>query len=101
VTAALAEVSTALISRQKLIEIRVESSRTVDAYREAVSIANLRYESGMSSYFEVLDAMQQLFPAEQRLARVRRDELNAVVELYAALGGGWQVEEADAASTRP
>ncbi len=98
VTAGLADVSTALVSRQKLVEIRHESTRSVDAYREAVRLANLRYESGLSSYFEVLDAMQQLFPAEQRLARVERDELKAVVEVYGALGGGWQTEEAAAAS---
>jgi multidrug efflux system outer membrane protein len=101
VTAALADVSTALISRQKLIEVRVESARAVAAYREAVRLANIRYESGLSSYFEVLDAMQQLFPAEQRLARVTRDELNSVVTVYAALGGGWQVEEAGNPSAKP
>jgi outer membrane protein, multidrug efflux system len=101
VTAALGDVSTALISRQKLIEIKTESARSVDANREAVRIANLRYESGMSSYFEVLDAMEELFPAEQRLARVKRDELNAVVLVYAALGGGWEVEEAAAEAAGP
>ena len=101
VTAAFADVSTTLFSREKLIEIRLESSKAVDAYREAVRIANVRYESGKSSYFEVLDAMQQLFPAEQRLARAKRDELKAVVEVYSALGGGWQVEEAAAKPTEP
>jgi len=94
VTVAFADVSTTLVSREKLIEVRIESSKAVDAYREAVHIANVRYESGKSSYFEVLDAMQQLFPAEQRLARAKRDELRAVVDVYGALGGGWQVEEA-------
>lgn len=98
VTGAFADISTALVSREKLIEVRQESAKTVDAYREAVRIANIRYESGKSSYFEVLDAMQQLFPAEQRLARVTRDELSSVVLVYRALGGGWQVEEEAAAA---
>jgi multidrug efflux system outer membrane protein len=95
VTTSFADVSTSLISRTKLAEIRVESEKTVLAYREAVRLANLRYDSGLASYFEVLDAMLELYPAEQRLARVRRDELKSVVGVYGALGGGWQVEEAE------
>ena len=101
VTVAFADISTTLFSREKVIQIRVESSKAVDAYREAVRIANVRYESGKSSYFEVLDAMQQLYPAEQRLARAQRDELTAVVDVYGALGGGWQVEEAAAKPPEP
>jgi multidrug efflux system outer membrane protein len=55
-----------------------------------VRLANLRYESGFSAYFEVLDAMQQLFVAQNNLARTRRDRLVSLVQLYRALGGGWQ-----------
>ena len=66
-----------------------ERSRTVVAYQEAVRLANLRYVSGLSAYFEVLESQQQLFPAEITLARTRRDQLIAVVDLYRALGGGW------------
>ena len=64
-------------------------------------LANLRYTSGLSAYFEVLDAQQQLFPAEINLARTRRDQLLAVVNLYRALGGGWQSESgAEAAAAQ-
>jgi len=68
------------------------------AYQEAVRLANLRYASGLSAYFEVLEAQQQLFPAEIELAETRRDQLVAVVNLYRALGGGWQAEERAGAS---
>ena len=52
-------------------------------------IATSRYVGGLSTYIEVLDAQQQLFPAENALAQTRRDELLALVELYRTLGGGW------------
>ena len=68
------------------------------AYQEAVRLANIRYVSGLSAYFEVLEAQQQLFPAEISLAQTRRDQLVAVVNLYRALGGGWQAEERSAGS---
>ena len=72
------------------------------AYQEAVRLANIRYNSGLSAYFEVLDAQQQLFPAEISLAQTRRDQLVAVVNLYRALGGGWQAEEkAQAGAANP
>lgn len=92
VTNALAEVSTALVSRAKLVETERQRARTVAAYREAVRLANLRYLSGLSAYFEVLESQQQLFPAEITLAQTRRNQLIAVVDLYRALGGGWKAE---------
>jgi outer membrane protein, multidrug efflux system len=58
-----------------------------------VRLANLRYTSGLSAYFEVLDAQQQLFPAEISLAQTRRNQLIAMVNLYKALGGGWPQPE--------
>ena len=51
-----------------------------------------RYTAGKASYYEVLEAQQQLFPAELNLARTQRDQLLAVVTLYKGLGGGWQDE---------
>jgi multidrug efflux system outer membrane protein len=90
---AFGEVSRALVDRTKLVETERQRARTVAAYREAVRLANLRYTSGLSAYFEVLEAQQQLFPAEIGLAQTRRDQLVAVVNLYRALGGGWQAEE--------
>ena len=94
VTRSLAETSTALVARTKLVETERQRARAVQAYREAVRLASLRYRSGLSAYFEVLEAQQQLFPAEIGLAQTRRDQLIAVVSLYKAVGGGWQAEAA-------
>lgn len=87
---ALQEVSSALISRQELAESRERLARAVAAYREATKIAMERYRRGQSSYYEVLQEQQLLFPAENTLARTQLNQLNAVVQLYRALGGGWQ-----------
>jgi outer membrane protein, multidrug efflux system len=92
------EVSTQLAAWQKLAESEREVQREVFAYQESVRLANVRYLSGLSSYVEVLDAMNLLFPAENNLAQVRLQRLVALAEFYKALGGGWQVEEAQAAA---
>jgi multidrug efflux system outer membrane protein len=91
VTNSFREVSGALVDRTKLVETERQRARTVKAYTEAVRLANVRYNSGLSAYFEVLDAQQQLFPAEISLAQTHRDQLLAVVSLYKALGGGWPI----------
>jgi len=58
-----------------------------------VRLAILRYTGGLSSYYEVLEAQQQLFPAENALAQTDLDRLLAVVQLYSALGGGWAADD--------
>jgi outer membrane protein, multidrug efflux system len=90
---AFSEVSTALVAHAKLAEVERQQARSVAAYREAVRLANIRYTSGLSSYVEVLDAQQQLFPTENALARTRSERLTNFVALYRALGGGWNVGE--------
>jgi len=89
VITALQEVSNALIGQQKLAAARTEQERAVAAFQESVRLSTLRYTGGLAGYFEVIDAQQQLFPAENTLAQIRRDQLLAVVQLYGALGGGW------------
>src|SRR5262249_22588024 len=86
---ALREVSNALVDAQKLIDVREQRAKAVSALQEASELATIRYTGGLATYFEVLEAQQQLFPAEDQLAQTERDELLAVVQLYAALGGGW------------
>jgi outer membrane protein, multidrug efflux system len=93
VLTALGEVSNALVAREKFAESRVELERQVSALQESVRLATLRYTGGLASYYEVLEAQQQLFPAENTLARTELSQLVAVVQLYAALGGGWRAEE--------
>ena len=62
----------------------------VVALQEAVRLSLAWYETGLSNYIEVLDALQLLYPAENALAQTQRDQLVAVVNLYKALGGGWE-----------
>ena len=99
VTNALGEVSTALIDRTKLANTVEQRTKAAAAYEEAVRLANIRYLSGLASYFEVLEAQQQLYPAENALAQGKRDQFLAVVRLYRALGGGWMAEAAGAPMT--
>src|SRR5581483_8489012 len=65
---AFREVSDALISRRRFDEERVEQTAAVNAGRDAVAVATDRYQEGKSSYYEVLEAQQQLFPAENALS---------------------------------
>ena len=88
---AFREVSDALISREKFEESRVQLGTSVNAYRDAVSTAMERFNLGKSSYYEVLEAQQLLFPAESALAHSELQQRIAVVQLYKALGGGWQL----------
>jgi multidrug efflux system outer membrane protein len=88
---ALAEVATALVAYDRLADVEREQAHAVNASREAVRRANSRYLSGLADYLEVLQAQQQLFPAELDLTRVRFERLATLVELYRALGGGWQL----------
>lgn len=89
VISAFQDVSNALTDQQKLAEVRQEQARAVAALQESVRLSTLRYTGGFANYFEVIEAQQQLFPAENALAQVQRDQLIAVVQLYKALGGGW------------
>ncbi|HET9301116.1 MAG TPA: efflux transporter outer membrane subunit, partial [Candidatus Polarisedimenticolaceae bacterium] len=91
VNQALAEVSTALVAYQKLADVEKERADSVTAYKQAVEVSNSRYLSGLADYFEVLAAQQQLFPAENALAQTRFARLQTLVQIYRALGGGWDV----------
>jgi multidrug efflux system outer membrane protein len=96
VTRAFGEVSTALAAYEKLAAAEKQQARSVAAYQEAVRLANIRYSAGLSSYIEVLDAQQQLFPAENTLALARLARLDSLVSLYKSLGGGWSLESRQA-----
>jgi multidrug efflux system outer membrane protein len=93
ITVAFRETSDALIAQQTLVTQRSALESQVQANREAVDIATQRYTGGRASYFEVLDAEQSLFPSEDALAQTQRDQLVAVVNLYKALGGGWNLKD--------
>src|SRR5882672_6993522 len=87
---AFREVEDALVSHRKVRDIRAERERRVTANRRALSMVTLRYERGLSTQLEVLDIQRELFIAELEFASATRDQLTAVVQLYRALGGGWQ-----------
>jgi multidrug efflux system outer membrane protein len=94
VLTALREVSDALTQLGKLTEAETGQERSVKALAQAVEFATDRYRHGFASYFEVLEAQQQLYPAQNTLAQIRRDRLLAHVQLYKALGGGWSLADA-------
>ena len=91
---AFAEVSNVLTAQTRFAEARAAQERAVRAYQDSVRLSLLRYNSGLAGYFEVLEAQQQLFPAEIALAQLQLDQLLTVVTLYRALGGGWQLTDA-------
>jgi outer membrane protein, multidrug efflux system len=87
---AFREVSDSLIEIQRRREFREQQELLTKTLADASQVAKLRYEGGVSSYLEVLDTERQLFEAELQLAQAQRDESVGVVQLYKALGGGWQ-----------
>lgn len=90
VLVALQEVSASIVSYRKYGEARVEQDKLVRALRDELRLANLRYEGGYTGYLQVLDSQRSLFQAELQYARVRLAELRSAIQLYKALGGGWQ-----------
>jgi multidrug efflux system outer membrane protein len=84
------EVADSLANIEKLRDARVEQEAQVRALADASRLARLRYDRGLANYLEVVIADQDLFDAELELARTRGAQLNAVVQLYRALGGGWE-----------
>jgi multidrug efflux system outer membrane protein len=95
VLTALQEVSDALTALGKLNEAETGQDRSVKALTDAVDRATDRYRQGLANYFEVLEAQQQLYPAQSTLAQIRRDRLLSYVRLYKALGGGWNLSDAE------
>ena len=89
---AFREVEDALLAYQKTREIRTTRERLVNASREAVQLAQLEYLNGQTTSLDVLAAQREAFNAEIDLVQTRRDQLIVVVQLYKALGGGWNPE---------
>jgi len=93
------EVANALVTVKKLGEARLELEDAVESLTDAAALARSRYDTGLANYLEILNADQQLFDQELQLAQVRGEEIRAFVELYRALGGGWQAEPGPATGT--
>ena len=87
---AFRDVSDALVQYRKVREIRAERELLVTALQDRKRLAYLRYRGGVDTLLNALDADRDLFDAELSLTQARLDELLSLVQLYRALGGGWQ-----------
>ena len=82
-----------LSAHQQLAKAYTEQLNSVVAYRESVNLSSIRYDSGLSSYFEIVDAQIQLYPAESSAVNYDLGRKLALVSLYRALGGGWNLSD--------
>ncbi|MEN6438075.1 MAG: efflux transporter outer membrane subunit [Syntrophobacter sp.] len=89
---AFGDVEKALVSCEKLVDQLKAQGLLVEALKEYAQLARLQYQGGYVTYLTVLDAEQQLFPAELNYASTRSSLLASYVKLYQAMGGGWVVE---------
>ncbi len=87
---AIIEVSNALSASDKLSEQEIIAKSQTDTLQRAVFNAKLLFKSDMASYLEVITAQSNALQAELNLAAIRQQQLNAMVELYRSLGGGWK-----------
>jgi len=88
VQTAFREVADGLAGRRYLAEQVAAQERALTAQRRLAALARLRYSNGVAQYIEVLDAERTLFSSEQAMIQLRRAELENLVSLYVALGGG-------------
>lgn len=87
---ALKDVSNSLTAYGETRTRREEQTRAVTSATDAVRLARLRYAGGNTSYIEVLATDTDLYDAQLKLAQAQQQEATSLVQLYAALGGGWQ-----------
>ncbi len=92
VLVAFKEVEDSLVAVRTVREQRTAQLQQVEALRSALNLANLRYKGGLANYLDVLIAQRNLFEAELALMGTHRLHLVSIVQLYKALGGGWNPE---------
>jgi multidrug efflux system outer membrane protein len=90
IAGAFRDVSNALIALKKQRAYREEQEKLVAAAQDAVRLARMRYQSGSTSYLEVLTTDSNLYAAQLNLVNAQQGEALTLVQLYSALGGGWQ-----------
>lgn len=90
IAGAFRDVSDALIALNKRRTYREEQEKLVDAAKDATRLARIRYQGGSTGYLEVLTTDSNLFAAQLKLVNAQQGEALALVQLYGALGGGWQ-----------
>jgi multidrug efflux system outer membrane protein len=102
VLTAFREVEDGLVAVQRLREEAAAAGRAAEAARHSVLLAGLRYEGGVDTYLNVLDAQRTQLDAELLESQLQRQQRVAVVQLYKALGGGWDpVTDSLAIPARP
>jgi multidrug efflux system outer membrane protein len=87
---AFREVSDSLVAYRKNQEFRAQQLLVTIAAQDATRLSGVRYQGGVTSYLEVLDSDTRYFDAQLTLAQAQLNERLALVQLYNALGGGWQ-----------
>ncbi len=87
---AFRDVSDALIGYRKSQEFRIQQEQLTRAAYDTKNLSNMRYKGGATSYLEVLDSDTRYFSAQLTLAQAQLRELQSLVQIYRALGGGWQ-----------
>jgi len=87
---AFRDVANALVAYRKYREFRIEQEHLVDSAQDAARLSEMRFKAGTSDYLEVLTNETNSFSAELTLAQAQGNELTALVQLYQALGGGWE-----------
>jgi outer membrane protein, multidrug efflux system len=84
------DVADSLIAYEKDQEFRQQQQLLTNAAEDAAHLSDIRYKGGAASYLEVLTNQTNYFSAQLNLAQAQLNELNAFVQLYRSLGGGWQ-----------
>ncbi len=100
---AFREVNDALVGQQKIGDQLAAQGKQVDALKVYANTARLRYDNGYTSYIEVLDAERSLFNAQLQYVQTQEARLQAMINLYKAMGGGWvdQAQKLSSAATPP
>ena len=86
---ALREANDALVAVHTARDEALAEATQATALRQALDLATIRYQAGLSTYLDLLDAERSLFSAELAMSQAQLGELTAAVQLYKALGGSW------------
>ena len=87
---AFRDVSNSLVAYRKFREFRIQQQHLLESAQDAARLSETRFKAGTTDYLEVLTNETNSFSAELALAQAQGNELNALVQLYQALGGGWE-----------
>jgi multidrug efflux system outer membrane protein len=90
VQGAFGDVANSLVGYRQARLFRMKIEEQTNTYQETARLANVRFTGGATSFLEVLVTQQQFFTSELQLAEAWNTEMQSYVQLYQALGGGWQ-----------